>query len=131
MKKLAPQWIVDDVEDTVSFYTENLEFQVDWIGDPPLFAILSKGSVTIMIRKLRKANQKRPNRIPFINSGWHTNAAEAWDAYIWVENADELFALIKKKSIKIIREIQDRDYASRDFEIEDNNGYILCFGHSI
>ena len=126
MKKLAPQWIVDNVEETVSFYTENLGFTVDWIGT--LFAIISTGEVTLMIRQLDTNNLKRPNRIPFLEAGWHTNGAEAWDAYIWVDNVEALYDSIKTKKVKIIREIQDSDYGNREFEIEDNNGYILCFG---
>ena len=64
-----------------------------------------------------------------MESGWHTSGAEAWDAYIWVENADRLYAELKQKEVTIIREIEDSEYGNRDFEIEDNNGYILCFGH--
>ena len=127
--KLAPQWIVDNLQDTVTFYTENLGFNVDWLGT--LFAMISKGEVTIMIRQLKKDNLKRPNRIPFIQSGWHSNGAEAWDAYIWVDDADELYSSIKKKNVNIIKEIQEVEYGNREFEIEDNNGYIQCVGHSI
>ncbi|TAI49694.1 VOC family protein [Flagellimonas allohymeniacidonis] len=127
MEKLAPQWIVDNLKETIHFYKENLGFEIDWQGT--LFAIISKGDVTLMIRELREGNLKRPNRIPFIESGWHTNGSEAWDAYIWVQNADELYTELKQKEVAIFREIQDSEYGNRDFEIEDNNGYILCFGH--
>ncbi len=129
MKKLAPQWIVDSIDETITFYTEKLGFTVDWAGD--LFAIISKGNATIMIRQLKMGDLKRPNRIPFIKSGWHTNGAEAWDAYVWVNDTDKLYSSIKTKNVKIIKEIQDSEYGNRDFEIVDNNGYILCFGHTI
>ncbi|TBN02463.1 hypothetical protein EYD45_12200 [Hyunsoonleella flava] len=83
MKKLAPQWIVDDLEETIEFYTKKLEFSVDWKGN--LSAIISRDNITFMFRQLKKEKLKRPNRIPFIDSGWHFEGAEAWDAYIWVD----------------------------------------------
>lgn len=126
MKKIAPQWIVNNLEETIEFYINNLGFKKDWVGS--LFAIISRGDVTLMFRQLKKKNLERPNKIPFINSGWHSNGEEAWDAYIWVDNVDELYLSLKEKNIKIIKEIQNTSYGNRDFEIEDNNGYILCFG---
>lgn len=128
MKKLAPQWIVNDLKASIKFYTESLGFTVDWQGDGPLFAILSRGGVTLMLRQLQKANLKRPNREPFVEAGWHTKAAGAWDAYIWVEDVEALYQQCQKNQVAIIREIENTEYGNRDFEIEDINGYILCFG---
>jgi len=33
--------------------------------------------------------------------------------------------------VKIARDISDRHYGCRDFDIEDCNGYRLCFGQVI
>jgi len=129
MKRIAPQWIVEDLEETIAFYVKNLNFEVDWKGT--LFSIISKDSVTIMLRQLKKQKLKRPNRIPFIEAGWHTNKQEAWDAYIWVDEVDILYQSIKQKNVHIIKELQNTEYGNRDFEIEDNNGYILCFGMKV
>jgi len=129
MKKIAPQWIVENLENTVDFYVKNLGFNVDWKGT--LFSIISREGVTIMLRQLKKEKLKRPNSIPFMESGWNTEKREAWDAYIWLNEVDEFYKSIKHKNIKIIKEIQNTEYGIRDFEIEDNNGYILCFGKEI
>ena len=128
MQKLAPQWIVDNLEETLLFYTDTLGFRVEWKGT--LFAIISHGDATLMLRQLQTEDMKRPNRIPFVSSGWHTEGAEAWDAYVWVDNVDELFQELKEKKVSIIKEIRNTEYGNRDFEIEDNNGYILCFGQT-
>jgi hypothetical protein len=64
----------------------------------------------------------RPNRLV-------EPEGEAWDAYIWVENADELYAEFSGKGVKIARSICDQEYGCRDFDVEDCNGYRLCFGH--
>ena len=129
MERIAPQWIVDNLEDTIDFYTNKIGFSKDWVGSK--FAIVSKGNIKIMFRELQASNKKRPNRIPFIESGWHTNGEEAWDAYLWVKDVDELYRKIKNNKVQIVKEIQNSEYGNRDFEIEDNNGYILCFGSEI
>jgi uncharacterized glyoxalase superfamily protein PhnB len=38
---------------------------------------------------------------------------------------------LKSKGVKITREIADRLYGCRDFDVEDCNGYRLCFGQDI
>lgn len=131
LKSQANCFIVDNVESTKDFYVQQLGFQVDWIGDPPFFAILSRDGVTIMIRQLRKPDLKRPNRIAYLEAGWHTDGANAWDTYIWVDDVKPLFEEYLSKNIQIVRTLEETDYGNLDFEIEDNNGYILCFGQTL
>jgi len=131
MDRIGIQWIVENVSDSIEFYTEKLGFNIDWIGEGPSFAMVSRGNMTIMLRQLKKEKLPRPNRIPFIRAGWHTNGKEAWDAYVWVENADKIYEEFMNKDVSIIKDIQNTEYGNRDFEIEDCDGYILCFGHSL
>nr|WP_321233936.1 VOC family protein [uncultured Psychroserpens sp.] len=129
MNSIAPQLIVNNVLKSVEFYTKTLGFTINWIHEEnPKFAIISKDGATIMLRQLKKKGLVRPNRIPFIESGWHTTAAEAWDVYIWVNNIEELYTTYKSKNVSIIKALQNTAYGNRDFEIEDEDGYILCFG---
>lgn len=81
--------------------------------------------------ELQQSGLKRPNHIPFIKSGWHTDGKEAWDAYIWVNNVETLYTEYLNKKINIIKEIQETEYNNREFEIKDLDGYILCFGQYI
>lgn len=131
MDKVGIQWIVENVSDSVAFYSQKLGFTIDWVGEGPLFALVSRGNFTLMLRQLRLGGLSRPNRIPFIQSGWHSDGKEAWDSYVWVENADDLYHEFKKNGVSIIKEIQNTEYGNRDFEIEDLDGYILCFGHAL
>ncbi|GMN09736.1 hypothetical protein MTsPCn9_17790 [Croceitalea sp. MTPC9] len=108
---------------------KKLGFNIDWIGEGPFFAILSRDNFSVLLRQLKQKNLSRPNRVPFIESGWHTKGQEAWDAYIWVDNADVLFEEFSEKGVSIIKSLQNTEYGNRDFEIEDLDGYILCFGH--
>ena len=66
----------------------------------------------------------RPNRMA-------DPQGEAWDAYIWIDNADALLSEFRSKDVTIARDICDQPYGCRDFDVEDCNGYRLCFGESI
>jgi uncharacterized glyoxalase superfamily protein PhnB len=57
--------------------------------------------------------------------------SDAWDAYVWVDDADALYDEFRAKGVRIARAICDQPYGNRDFDIEDCNGYRLCFGHNI
>ncbi len=130
--EIAPNWIVENVAQTVTFYTKKLGFQIEWMHEKdPRFAIVSRDKITLMFRQLQETGHTRPNRISYIKAGWHTDAAEAWDAYIWVNDVESLYKEIVSKKISVIKPIQDTEYGNRDFEIEDNNGYILCFGQRL
>lgn len=131
LSSIAPYFIVDDVSDTIGFYCQKLGFEVLWKGERPLFAIVRRGGVRLMFRQLKEKGLSTPNRTNHLKAGWHTDAAYAWDAYIWVEDADLLHKQFVNKGVSIVREIENTEYGLRDFEVEDNNGYILCFGQDL
>lgn len=132
MNKIAPQFIVNDLKSSLIFYEEKLGFEIDWINkQDPKFVILNRAGVILMLRQLKSKDLARPNRIPFVKSGWHTNAAEAWDAYIWIDEVEAFYKQCIQKNVSIIKGLQLTDYGNFDFEIEDPDGYILCFGKRI
>lgn len=119
---IAPYFLVEDVVMTANFYRDKLGFQYErfW-GDPPGFCMVYRRGVIIM---LSQAGVLRPNRLA-------DTEGDAWDAYVWVEDADALYAEFTASGVKIARPICDQPYGCRDFDIEDCNGYRLCFGHDI
>jgi len=124
----APQWIVPNVSETVEYLKNELGFTLDWIGKHPRFAIVHREGFSLMFRQLKKPNLVRPNRFPFLTSGWHTKASEAWDIYIWVNEVERLYDEFMTKEVTFIKDLGITDYGNKDFEIEDCNGCILCFG---
>jgi len=46
-------------------------------------------------------------------------------------DADALHAEFKSRGVKIVRDVFDQPYRCRDFEVEDCNGYRLCFGQTL
>ena len=119
---IAPYFIVDDVVATANFYRDKLGFRYErfW-GDPPAFCMVTRAGVIIMLSQFRETGLMRPN-------GRAVPGGDAWDAYVWVEDADALYAEFKIKGVTIARHICDQPYGNRDFDIEDCNGYRLCFG---
>ena len=118
---IAPYLIVDDIFKSAEFYRDKLGFDFNRIwGEPPQFVIVHRDGVHIMLKGLRSAGDIRPNN--------RVNPDACWDAYIWVNDADALYEELRSRGVKITREIEDEPYGCRDFDVEDNSGYILCFG---
>jgi predicted enzyme related to lactoylglutathione lyase len=127
---VAPYFIVDDVVSTANFYRDKLGFHYDrfW-HEPPAFCMVKRQGIVIMLAQLdetpvTKSGRIRPNRRADPEDG-------AWDAYIWIEDADALHAEYRAKGVEIVRPPLDQPYRCRDFEINDHNGYRLCFGHTL
>jgi len=121
---VAPYFIVDDVVATANYYRDTLGFAYNrfW-GEPPHFCMVHRNGVVIMLSQLEEVTGRmRPNRLADPEGG-------AWDVYIWVDDADALNAEFKSRGVKMPRDICDQEYGCRDFEVEDCNGYRLCFGH--
>jgi len=122
---IAPYFIVDDVVATANYYRDQLGFQYErfW-GDPPAFCMVTRGGIIIMLSQFETPGMMRPNHLAEPDHG-------AWDAYVWVDDADALYREYSEKGVKIARGICDQPYGNRDFDVEDCNGYRLCFGHDI
>ena len=120
---IAPYFIVDDVVATANYYRDKLGFAFErfW-GDPPAFCMVCRRGVVIMLSRLERTGLMRPNRVA-------DPEGSAWDAYVWVDDADTLIAEFRAKGVTIARDICDQPYGCRDFDVEDCNGYRLCFGH--
>lgn len=123
-KQISPYFLVDDVEKSANYYRDVLGFHYHqlWGGDPPIFAMVHRDGVEIMLRRTDTPGTMRPNNVV---------ADESWDAYIRVEDTDSLHAEYAAKGAKITSPLTDREYGMREFEVEDINGYILGFAHPI
>ena len=122
---IAPYFLVDDVVATANYYRDQLGFHYErfW-GEPPCFCMVQRSGIVIMLSQLEATGVMRPNRLA-VEDG------DAWDTYIWVEDADSLCAEFKAKGVTIARDLCDQPYGNRDFDVEDCNGYRLCFGQNL
>ena len=86
--------------------------------------MVKRNGIVIMLAQLEQSGVIRPNRRVDPEGG-------AWDAYVWIENADALHAEFRSKGVTIARDLCDQPYGCRDFEVDDCNGYRLCFGQDL
>lgn len=116
---IAPFFLVDDVVSSANFYRDKLGFAYDrfW-GEPPGFCMVWRRGIVIMLKQMPGG---RPNRMV-------DPEGESWDAYVWVDDADALYAEFTSSGVTIARPICDQPYGCRDFDIEDCNGYRIGFG---
>jgi uncharacterized glyoxalase superfamily protein PhnB len=122
---IAPYFIVDDVVATAEYYRDKLGFGFDRLwGEPPSFCMVKRGGVVIMLKQPAEPGMARPNRLADAEG-------DAWDAYIWVDDADALHAEFESKGVRIASDLCDQPYGCRDFDVEDCNGYRLCFGQDV
>jgi catechol 2,3-dioxygenase-like lactoylglutathione lyase family enzyme len=119
---IAPYFIVDDVVASADFYRDRLGFRYDrfW-GDPPRFCMVQRGGIVIMLSQLDEPRGSFPNHRVDPERG-------AWDAYVWVEDAEALHAEFVANGVTIARAPCVQPYHCLDFEIDDLDGYRLCFG---
>lgn len=124
--RVAPIFVVEDVVATANFYRDKLGFSYDrfW-GEPPCFCMVHCQGVIIMLKQVSAPGYMRSNQVPDADK----DDDFVWDAYLWVDNADILHDKFKANGVKIVRPICDQEYNMREFDIEDCNGFRLCFGH--
>ena len=105
---------VSNLNESIEFYTGKLGFEktFEW-GEPMYYAVVKRGGVGIHLTK--RSDAIRPSK-------YHRAL------YIFVNNIDEVYKEIKEQKVKIVNDIESRDYKMKDFDIEDPDGFILTFG---
>lgn len=113
----VPVLRVADVARTIAWYRDVLGFTADpFPAEPPfVFAILVHGRTEIMVR-----HAPGFRRDP---------AVKGWDVYLRLRggNIRELFASLQGRAV-IARRLERMPYGNAEFEVEDPDGYRLCFG---
>lgn len=104
-------------------------FERIW-GEPPCFCMPRRDGLTVMLSEPDAQQQIRVPGTPRIRP----NGADgcSWDAYVWVRDADALFAAFEAAGALIVHPPVDRDYCgNREFAVRDLDGYIIAFAHSV
>ena len=86
-------------------------------------AEMSYGSSILMMSDFREAGILGKHVRPPSELG-----ANSQSVYIAVPDADAVYRTAKEAGAKIIMELTDQPYGSRDFICTDPEGYVWCFG---
>lgn len=107
----APFLVVEDIDRSVEYYKEVLGFRVDMRDTG--FALVSRDRVSIMLQQRAGAQARRHG---------------PWAGYVWVSNVDGSRDEFEAKGAKVTRPITEMRWGTREFEVQDPDGYQLRFG---
>lgn len=122
VSSIAPFFIVRDLQETVAFYRDCLDFEVGYLAPEgkPFFAILRRDAIQIFVKQIAE------NVPPVPNSQRHEWAR--WDAFAYTEDPDGLAAEFNRIAQQEIAVVMDTEDGLRGFEVTEPNGYVLFFG---
>lgn len=119
IKGIAPQFLVDDLDEAIRYYRDRLGFDVDFVYES-FYAGVSRDGSSIHLKCAPKTISDRENR----------RSNEHLDAYVDVSDVDTLYQDISARNAKVTKDLGDRPWKCRDFYVEDADGYILCFSEA-
>ncbi len=121
MKNVVLELMVDDIQKSVSFYTDILGFQKKFETPEknPIFVSVMKDDVNISFFK-RDEFVKEVPKFKDIRLGG------TFVLNIEVNDLKDFYNSVKEK-VTIKRELYQTDYGTLEFTMEDNNGYVLLF----
>lgn len=108
---------VKNIEESIRFYTEKLDFKLNFTWNDPIdYAVLKRGEVNIHLSK-RKDNPDPDSMYSSI--------------YIFVHDAEMVYNELKNKEVSILSPLSETDYGMKEFDIKDTEGYVLSFGEGV
>jgi len=105
---LAPQFLVDDLERSMAYYR-----RLGFTFDEPWDNFYAIGRVDGLELHLKEAPK---------------NEAEHLDAAAGVAGIEAFYAQCAANGITILRPLTATAWGTKDFYIEDPDGYVICFG---
>src|SRR5215213_12023907 len=106
---ISPFFIVANLRKSISFYVDNLGFELRYIGPEgdPFFAVVGRDKISIMVKEIMPEVKAVPN---------HTRHEWArWDAFIYASEPDVLFEEYRSGGIGFHRLLVNDDDGLRGF----------------
>jgi uncharacterized glyoxalase superfamily protein PhnB len=121
IRRIAPVFFTTDIPATLAYYQEKLGFECTgtW-QDPPVYAIVARDEYAIHFRCAEP---------PTANSDKYSE--ELLDAYLFVEDADALYAEYTKRDVEFTRQLTNMPWKCREFVVKDCDGRLLAFGANL
>jgi catechol 2,3-dioxygenase-like lactoylglutathione lyase family enzyme len=120
IQAIVPVLRVADVSRSIAWYRDVLGFDADpFPTQPPhVFAILFKNDQDLMLRQA-VGHERHP-------------AATGWDVYIRLTGGQltELYVQVRQRTA-ITRRLEKMPYGMTEFELQDPDGWRLCFGEEL
>lgn len=113
---LAPQFLVDDLTRSIAYYRNlGFAFNEPWGG---FYAIGNRDGLQLHLKEAPKNQAERKYR----------RDNEHLDAAAGVEGIEALYQQVVEAGAKILKPLAPTPWGTKDFYLEDPDGYIICFG---
>ncbi|MDF1674789.1 MAG: VOC family protein [Vicingaceae bacterium] len=123
LKSLTPNLMVNDVEETIEYYTDILGFtllktvpekgELDW-------AMVKRNDIVLMFQ----SKKSLANELPRLKG---EKPGGGLTLYIQIDGITELHEELYHNEVEIISDLESTFYDTIEFTIVDVNGYILTF----
>lgn len=112
----APQFLVDDLQRSIAFY-RRLGFT---FGEPwkEVYAIGHLDGLELHLKAAPKNQAERQ----------HRRENEHLDASAGVEGIETFYDRCLANRVPILKPLASTEWGTKDFYVEDPDGYIICFG---
>ena len=125
--RLTPNLVVRDVEQSLRFYCDVLDFELDkHIPEQPpfVFASVRGGGVEIFLNEFKASIAEYPafGKIPI--GGTLT-------LYVAMQGVDEMYAKVCSDGSKIVMPIETKFYGVREFAVADPDGYVITLAERV
>jgi catechol 2,3-dioxygenase-like lactoylglutathione lyase family enzyme len=116
LTSLAPQFLVDDLARSMSFYRKlGFTFGEPWGG---FYAIGTRDGLELHLKEAPKHGAERQ----------HRRAHEHLDAAAGVDGIEAFYARCVADGVSVLKPLEATGWGTKDFYIEDPDGYIIAFG---
>ena len=121
--RMAAYFPVADIEETAAHYERVFGFRREYTGgNPPVFVILSRDGLPIMLKLVTAGERIVPNE----------KQGGTWDVFFWVRDVRALHAELKANGADIVYgPIVQESYHMEEFAVRDREGYVLGFGQPV
>jgi len=125
MKNVVLELMVDDIQKSVSFYTDILGFEREFeVSEENLtFVSIVKDEIHISFFKREEFVKEVPKFKDMRLGG-------SFVLNIEIDDIQSLYDSVKEK-VTIIKELYQTDYGTLEFTMEDSDGYVLLFKQNI
>lgn len=112
----APQFLVEDLARSIAYYERiGFVFGEPWDG---FYAIGELDGLELHLKEAPRFEGERRFR----------RENEHLDAAAGVDGIEEFYALCTANAVKVIKPLAATAWGTKDFYIEDPDGYVVCFG---
>jgi catechol 2,3-dioxygenase-like lactoylglutathione lyase family enzyme len=120
IKAIIPQLRTTDIQASVQFYTDKLGFALEFIYQD-FYAGVSAGGQMI---HLKLVDERDPS-IDYVEEGGHLHL------YIEVDGVAAFAEQLKGRSVRVVDEVHETVWSTREFVIQDDQGHTLYFGEPL